>query len=390
MRGRRLAAVTVFVVAVAGSAVAAAPAVAAGCTSTPVVCENGNAGSPQSEWEINGAGDPSVQGFATTTSVNVGDQVRFKVKASHLYKVDIYRVGWYGGTGARKVASVTPAAPQNQPPCTTDPDTEIFDCGTWSVSATWNVPATAVSGVYIAKLSRTDGAGASHIPFVVRDDSSHADLYFKTSDNTWQAYNAYGGSNFYVGAAHGRAYKLSFNRPITTRGDNSGRDSFFSSEYSTVRFLERNGYDVTYATDLDADRRGANIRNHRTFLSVGHDEYWSGDERANVEAARDAGVNLAFLSGNEVYWKTRWEPSQDGAGTSDRTMVCYKETWANEKLDPSPEWTGTWRDPRFSPPTNGGRPENGLTGTQYMSNSDDLALKVPAEQGRARLWRVRR
>ena len=120
---------------------------------------------------------------------------------------------------------------------------------------------------------------------------------------------------------------------------------------------------------------------------MGHDEYWSGPQRANVEAARDAGVNLAFFSGNEVYWKTRWESSVDGTNTPYRTLVCYKETWAHNTIDPSSEWTGTWRDPRFSPPKNGGRPENGLTGTLYMSNNTDLAMQVPAEQGKNRLWR---
>ena len=74
-----------------------------------------------------------------------------------------------------------------------------------------------------------------------------------------------------------------------------------------VRWLERNGYDVSYTTGVDTDRRGAELLEHKAFLSVGHDEYWSGDQRANVEAARDAGVNLAFFSGNEVFWKTRWE-----------------------------------------------------------------------------------
>ena len=73
------------------------------------------------------------------------------------------------------------------------------------------------------------------------------------------------------------------------------------------------------------------------FLSVGHDEYWSGGQRANVEAARDAGVNLAFFSGNEVFWKTRWENSIDGSGTAYRTLVCYKETHANAKIDPQPD-----------------------------------------------------
>ena len=101
-----------------------------------------------------------------------------------------------------------------------------------------------------------------------------------------------------------------------------------------IRWLERNGYDVSYTTGVDSDRRGALIRNHRVFLSVGHDEYWSGTQRANVEAARNAGVNLAFFSGNEVFWKTRWEDD-------DRTLVSYKETHQSAKLDPLANvWTG--------------------------------------------------
>lgn len=104
-----------------------------------------------------------------------------------------------------------------------------------------------------------------------------------------------------------------------------------------------------YISGLDTDCRRSLLRYDKTFLSVGHDEYWSGGQRANVDAARDAGVNLAFFSGNEVYWKTWWEPSVDGSQTEGRTLVCYKETWDNAKSDPSPEWTGTWRDPRFTP-----------------------------------------
>ena len=57
------------------------------------------------------------------------------------------------------------------------------------------------------------------------------------------------------------------------------------------------------------------------------------------------GVNLAFFSGNQVFWKTRWEPSIDGTSTAGRTLVSYKETHAGAKIDPDPAWTGTWRDP---------------------------------------------
>ena len=106
-------------------------------------------------------------------------------------------------------------------------------------------------------------------------------------------------------------------------------DWLFNAEYPMVRWLEANGYDVSYSTGVDTDRRGELIPNHKVFMSVGHDEYWSGEQRANVEAARDAGVHLAFFSGNEIFWKTRWENSMDGSNTPYRTLVCYKETWDN-------------------------------------------------------------
>ena len=122
---------------------------------------------------------------------------------------------------------------------------------------------------------------------------------------------------------------------------------------------------------------------------MGHDEYWSGDQRANVEAARDAGVHLAFFSGNEVFWKTRWEDSIDGSGTPYRSLVCYKETHANAVIDPAaPIWTGTWRDPRFSPPADGGQPENALTGTIFTVNAGaTTSIQVPEADGKMRFWR---
>ncbi len=123
---------------------------------------------------------------------------------------------------------------------------------------------------------------------------------------------------------------------MLTRGGTGGRDFYFADEYPAVRFLEKNGYDVTYISGVDTHRRGNLLLNHETYLSVGHDEYWSGPQRANVEAARDAGVNLMFLSGNEMYWRVRYEPSADPSATPYRTLVSYKETWDNAKIDPSP------------------------------------------------------
>lgn len=355
-----------------------------------IVAENCLVGNPASEWDVSDAGDLSIQGFATDISVNRGTTVFFKANTpARNYRFDIYRMGYYGGMGARKIATIQPSVtlPQSQPNCISDGATGLIDCGNWRVSGSWSVPANATSGIYFARVVRTDTGGASHIFFIVRDDASTSDLLFQTSDTTWQAYNDYGGNSLYTGSAAGRAYKVSYNRPFNTRFLGGGLDWVFNAEYPMVRWLEANGYSVSYTTGVDSDRFGGLIRNHKAFLSVGHDEYWSGAQRANVEAARNAGVNQAFFSGNEVFWKTRWENSIDGAGTPYRTLVTYKETQANAKIDPTPAWTGTWRDPRFSPPADGGRPENGLTGTLFVNLDTNAAITVPDTDGRMRFWR---
>ncbi len=361
-----------------------------GAPANAIVAENCLAGNPVSEWDVAGIGDPSIQGFATDISVNRGGTVSFKVDTTAAnYRFDIYRMGYYAGLGARKIATVFPATPQSQPSCLNDAATGLIDCGNWSVSGSWNVPATAVSGIYFAKVVRADNGGASHIFFVVRDDAGTSDLLFQTSDTTWQAYNDYGGNSLYKGSPAGRAYKVSYNRPFYTRAVDGGQDWVFNAEYPMVRWLEANGYDISYFSGVDTDRFGNLITRHKTFLSVGHDEYWSGNQRANVEAARNAGVNLAFFSGNEVFWKTRWENSMAPSGAAYRTLVSYKETHANAKIDPTATWTGTWRDPRFSPPADGGRPENALTGTIFMANDTGVpySILVPESDGKMRFWR---
>ncbi len=369
-----------------------------------IEAENCLPGTPQSTWDIpSQAGDTSIQGFATNISVNKGSPVQFKVDTpANSWRLDIYRMGYYGGNGARLVATVNPSVPlpQTQPNCLYDQTTGLTDCGNWAVSASWTVPASAASGIYFARAIRNDTGGASHIVFIVRDDASHSDILFQTADTSWQAYNYYSGQNFYgCGGGNGiignyssscRAYKISYNRPFQTRLSEP-QTWVFNAEYPMVRWLEANGYDVTYSTGVDSERNGALLLNHKIWMSNGHDEYWSGNQRSNIEAARNAGVNLAFFSGNTIYWKTRWENSIDGSGTPYRTLVCYKETWANAAIDPAdpPTWTGTWRDPRFSPPADGGRPENALAGTltRFASSYGGGPMTVPQADGKMRFWR---
>ena len=390
-----IAAAAVLVVSGPSSSTPSAQGGGAACTpplGNPIVCENQLAGEPMSQWDVEGAGDPSIQGFATEMSVDQGSTLSFKVDTdAPAYRIDIYRLGYYGGAGARKVATVVPSVtlPQHQPECLTDDATGLVDCGNWNVSASWLVPTTAVSGIYLGRLVRTDTSGASHIVFIVRDDDGGAEILAQASDPTWQAYNDYGGNSLYTGAPAGRAFKVSYNRPFTTRVNQYARTWLFGDEYPMIRWLEANGYWVSYSSGIETDRRPAELQEHKVFLSFGHDEYWSAAERSDVEAARGAGVNLAFFSANEVFWKTRWENSISASQTPYRTLVSYKETHADSKIDPLPNvWTGTWRDARFSPPADGGRPENALTGTMFVGNCcAALPLSVAAQEGRLRFWR---
>ncbi|PYR42224.1 MAG: hypothetical protein DMF93_06310, partial [Acidobacteria bacterium] len=412
-------------------AVVVAMVVAAGYAMWPahaqanlISAENALGGNLASEWDIAGSGDASIQGFATDISVNTGATVSFKINTDASFSIDVYRLGYYGGAGARKVATtnassasalarpafVSPRPLQPTGPaqgCDLDAATDLFDCGKWPVLASWSTSG-AVSGIYIAKLTRGDTGGASHVVFVVRDDARQAAMVVQTSDTTWQAYNRYGmdfgGGSLYCGGPisnTGSAYasscafrsaKVSYNRPFDTRGHDV-QSWLFNAEYPMVRFLEANGYDVKYQAGVDTDRYGSTLTGTTTkpkvFVSSGHDEYWSLNQRSAVEAARNAGVSLAFFSGNEMFWKTRFEVSIDGSATPNRTLVSYKDTLAGSKLDPmSLVTTGTWRDTRFAPPVaDGGRPENAVTGTIMTVNSGTTAITVPDAFKDLRFWR---
>ncbi|MBL0308582.1 MAG: DUF4082 domain-containing protein [Bacteroidetes bacterium] len=369
-----------------------------GYSQNAIVIENSQTGNPPSEWQITGAGALSIQGFATTISVNKGDTVHFKIKTdASAYTINVYRIGYYQGNGARLIGTglVTCALPQSQPTDLYDAVTGKTDCSNWQESGYWKVPSNAVSGVYMAKLTRLDNSGASHITFIVRDDVGNSNLLFKTGDATWQAYNNYGGNSLYVAGisvpGFNHATKISYQRPFYTANGGGGggpdEDWFFNAEYPMIRFLEKNGYNISYSTDWDMGRDSSLITpaKHKVMLSVGHDEYWSAPERKKFEDARDAGVHLAFFSGNEVYWKTRWEDNN-------QTIVCYKEGTLGEnicggKCDPLLDvWTGLWRDGCSFVAADGCNPENSISGEMSWDGSTG-SIEVPYTYRNMRFWR---
>ncbi|SFO57975.1 VCBS repeat-containing protein [Bradyrhizobium sp. Ghvi] len=367
-------------------------------TTNPIVLENQKPGTPQSIWQINpGQDSTKIQGFTTAISTNLGGTVQFKINnqtGTSNYHIDIYRLGYYGGDGATLVTTLQhQAATVVQPAPLKDASTGLVDAGNWSVTDSWAVPTNATSGVYIANV--IDGTQIFQIPFVIRNDASHSGIVFQTSDQTWEAYNPWGGADLYAGngpGINGSAYAVSYNRPITTRDGGlfgTSNDMLFSAEYPAIYWLEQNGYDISYISGIDAATSGSLLLNHQVYMDVGHDEYWTDSQVSNVQAAGHAGVNLMFLSGNEVYWQTRLSTSIDPSHTANRTLITYKDTHANQLIDPTGTATSTFMDARFAS-TGGmaGIPSNALTGTVFQVDSDRTdIIQIPYGETKLRFWR---
>lgn len=390
--------------------------------------ENQLAGTARSTWDLadpNLGGVSTLQGFCDGFTADRATTFNFKIAQSDTagWSADIYRLGWYGGTGARLYGTITPTAgqvtaSQAQPsPGDADPDTSLLsaDCAGWSTTLTWTPPAWTPSGMFLLRLNRT-GGGASHIMFVVRDDARTADLMLMPADATWNAYNAWGGmgsgqytgNSLYYGTLVDQynadcAHYVSYNRPVVNRGAvDTGRNygavewsNFFTAEFPMVRFLERNGVDVKYYGCIDAagDSQGTHLLGNgstrggvKAAMFTGHNEYWSDVMRAGWERAKNRGVSVFSCAGNEVFWRLVGTAA-DSEGRP-RTWECQKST-INGRGATRPEWTGTWRDPDGAG-KGGNNPELSFTGTIYTVNGPDLrSFTVPFAGGYSAtpLWR---
>ena len=109
----------------------------------PIVTENALPGNPISEWGVPDFRDNRIAGFSTKMSLNSGETVRFKidVQSGATYTLKIYRIGYYGGNGARLIQNLGTLSGTVQPAGISDPVTGMLDCGNWSESASWTIPA---------------------------------------------------------------------------------------------------------------------------------------------------------------------------------------------------------------------------------------------------------
>jgi hypothetical protein len=340
---------------------------AAAATPKPwrTVPENSLPGDPH--WAIRHlGGSHEIEGYAGKTSVLTGESFPLFVSTeSSGFRVTAFRMGWYQGTGARKVwqSPAVHGAQQQSPAMVESTNTVHTDWDPVIEVPTDDWPA----GVYLLRLDADSGA-QRYVPITVRSASTAGKIVLKSCVQTWQAYNTWGGYDLYKGPTGdygNRSLAVSLDRPY----DDNGADMFLTYERNVVKLAEHMGLDPAYVTSMDIAADPHLLDGASALVSLGHDEYWTPAERANVTAARDSGVNLAFMGANALFRRTRLESTALGGS---RLVVCYKTSYTEDPMygKDGALVTSDWREPPNADP------ESSLIGTIYEGYPVDAAYVV--------------
>lgn len=295
------------------------------------VIQQENACEGSNDWQLtrmrlDGSGyrSPVIEGYCSRQSVKAGEalDVFVSTRPAAKFKIEIFRTGFYGGRGARKLDELGPFDGKEQPTPGIG-EKRLRECQ-WEKCTSITIPADWVSGVYLGRLTTLPPTSdepywQSYMVFIVTDDRK-ADILLQCSDNTWQAYNKWPDDySLYTDPKgnQGPWSDVSFDRPyakyaqIYENPQSVGSGEWLCFEFPLAYWLEEQGYDVNYCSNADmiSPDRGLKCK---AFISVGHDEYWDIRQHDSVAKMRDAGVNLLFLSGNSVCWVTPFSPNASG------------------------------------------------------------------------------
>jgi len=297
---------------------------------------------------IGGAAHGALSAYVAEQAISAGQTQRVYVDApgASSVRIEVYRMGWYGGLGGRLVLASGALALQRQPACSHSSRTGLTECD-WHPTLAFPIPSALVSGVYVVKMTASTGA-QSDCMFVLRAGNPQP-LLVQIPTATYEAYNAWGGDSLYPGGSRivgvtgtTRGVEVSYERPYESE---TGAGQFFIREVAIVRFLERYGYPVGYTTDASIAADPAQLGGARAVIDAGHSEYWSASQERGFAAARDRGTDLLFISSDKLAWRIRYAPAgaaSSEAGTPNHTIIAYKESAA---LDPDrSEPTGLFPD----------------------------------------------
>ncbi len=342
--------------------------------------ENARPGTPS--WVLTRtANNNEIEGYALVSTVTQGERVPIAVSVSgepRNFSWVVYRLGYYGGVGAREVSRGGPQRAVRQAPCVAErPDdpkrwdphrhTGLIACK-WAPTLEVETDASWLRGVYVVKLTRDDGY-QRYVPFFVMDAQPRSEVVVMIPTTTWAAYNTWGGTSLYDDkfrvTGKGRAFQSSFDRPYY-RGQGTGH--LLSDELGLIQWLEAQGLDVGYVPNEELDRSGEALSEAKVLILSGHDEYWTRSIRDRADRAVAEGRSLINLGANQAYWQVRLEPAADGRER--RIVTCYKGDAA--RFDPvgprSPDLTAKFRDLPVP------RPENALLGVMFSARWHQFAF----------------
>ncbi len=190
---------------------------------------------------------PWVEGYCSRQSVSAGESIDIMISTdpAREIRLEVFRLGYYGGRGARKMLDLGTFSTQTQP-TPTPGDKNLHECR-WEKTTTLTIPKDWVSGVYLGRMTtiptnELEPYWQSYVIWIVRDDRP-ADILFQCSDNTWQAYNRW--PNNYSIYTHPKGNQgpwadVSFDRPygreaqykgIVNAPLTLGAGSFFPSSF---------------------------------------------------------------------------------------------------------------------------------------------------------------
>jgi hypothetical protein len=332
-----------------------------------VVSENSLPGDPN--WQITNLGAwQAMMGYAGQASVLPGEPITlYASTTAPSFVVRAFRIGYYAGDLARLVWTSSTVPGHQQQPMST------LISSTSTVSTSWEPSLTIPTddwpeGSYLLRMDSEDGQ--RYVPVTVRSATTAGKTVIKNSTATWQAYNTWGGYNLYDGppgltSYDTRSFAVSLDRPY----DVNGAYYFTWHEQKLISLAEQLGMPLAYTTSMDIASDPNLLKGASALFCLGHDEYWSPPERASVTAARDAGMNIAFMGANTMFRRTRLDSTPLG---QNRLVICYKTSYEQDPMYGvnNALVTSDWREPPNPDP------ESSLTGTLYEANPVDADFIV--------------
>lgn len=296
-----------------------------------------------------------IEGYAGQVSYAQGEEVDLHISTTAAkYGVEIVRIG-----AERKVVWTKDGLPGKESPV---PEDASANGCRWPESVRVPTSKQWQSGYYEAALKCADNGGKwthrggrtaqSAAWFIVRpaDPGAKSKILLQLCTNTYNAYNNWGGFSVYAynSLSNNQGHKVSFDRP--------GPSQYARWELPFVEWAERNGQALDFAANNDLESHPEMLANYKLVLSVGHDEYWSGPMRDNLEAFIAKGGNAAFFSGNTCCWQVRGE---DGG----RSFTCWKQNFHSDPVYQTRDFktlSTAWSHYLLK------RPENELTGVGFL------------------------